>query len=53
MKIFTDGFFSIDPKHGFLPIQEPLLRLPHPYKALQAIIDEIIRKANGDWQEKV
>ena len=49
MKIFTDGFFSIDPKHGFLPIQEPLLRLPSPYKALQAIIDEMpIRKANGE-----
>ena len=49
MKIFTDGFFSIDPKHGFLPIQEPLLRLPPPYKALQAMIDEMpIRKANGE-----
>ena len=49
MKIFTDGFFSVDPKHGFLPIQEPLLRLPSPYEALQAIIDEMpIRKANGE-----
>ena len=46
---FFYGFFSIDPKHGFLPIQEPLLRLPPPYKALQAIIDEMpIQKTNGE-----
>ena len=30
MNIFTDGFFFIDPKHGFLPIKEPLLKLPAP-----------------------
>ena len=49
MKIFTDGFFSIDPKHGFLPIKEPLLRLPAPYKVLQSLIDEMpLQKVNGE-----
>lgn len=49
MNIFIDGFFSIDPKHGFLPMKEPLLKLPAPYIALQSLIDEMpIQKANGE-----
>ena len=48
MKIYTDGFFSIDPIHGFLPIEEPLLRLPERYQPLQHLIDEMpIQKADG------
>ena len=48
MNIYTDGFFSIDPTHGFLPIQEPLLHLPERYQPLQDLIDEMpIQKADG------
>lgn len=48
MEIFTDGFFSVDPKHGFLPISEPLIKLPKKYEALQFLIDEMpIRKSDG------
>lgn len=48
MKAYTDGFFSIDPNHGFLPIKEPLLHLPVAYQELQQLIDEMpIQKANG------
>ena len=48
MKIYTDGFFSVDPKHGFLPIKEPLESLPAAYTALQALIDAMpIRKTDS------
>lgn len=48
MKIYTDGFFSVDPEHGFLPIKEPLASLPARYVALQALIDAMpIRKADN------
>jgi indoleamine 2,3-dioxygenase len=48
MKTYTDGFFSIDPKNGFLPVQEPLLKLPKNYALLQKLIDEMpIKKING------
>ena len=56
MKIYTDGFFSVDPKHGFLPIKEPLASLPAAYTALQALIDAMpIRKEDnspGLWAEE-
>ena len=38
---FTDGFFSVDPKHGFLPIAEPLAKLPETFSGLQSLIDEM------------
>ena len=41
MKTFTDGFFSIDPINGFLPVKEPLLILPKKYALLQNLIDEM------------
>ena len=48
MKIYTDGFFSVDPKHGFLPIKEPLASLPATYTALQALMDAMpIRKTDS------
>lgn len=48
MKTYTDGFFSIDPTHGFLPLKEPLASLPERYQPLQTLIDEMpIRKADG------
>jgi indoleamine 2,3-dioxygenase len=49
MKIFTDGFFSIDPKNGFLPVKEPLSSLPEKYTALQDLIDEMpVKKKDGN-----
>ena len=47
MKIYSDGFFSIDPTHGFLPIQEPLNTLPETYKALQELLDQMPIKLNN------
>ncbi len=45
---FTDGFFSVDPKHGFLPIAEPLAKLPETFSGLQSLIDEMpIVKEDG------
>lgn len=41
MQPFTDGFFSVDPTHGFLPIAEPLASLPSHYKELQSLIDQM------------
>jgi indoleamine 2,3-dioxygenase len=38
---FTDGYFKIDSIRGFLPIQEPLKKLPHNYQTLQNILDQI------------
>ncbi len=48
MKIYSDGFFSIDPTHGFLPIEEPLHTLPETYLALQELVDQMpIQLENG------
>ena len=45
---YTDGFFSVDPKHGFLPIAEPLAKLPETFSGLQSLIDEMpIVKEDG------
>lgn len=35
---YTDGFFSVDPTHGFLPIEKPLTELPKPYAPLQNVL---------------
>ena len=48
MKSLSDGFFSIDPKNGFLPIKEPLRNLPSRYETLQQLIDEMpVLKEDG------
>lgn len=48
MNVHTDGFFSIDSKNGFLPIKEPLIKLPNRYDELQFLIDEMpILKSDG------
>lgn len=41
MEKYTDGFFSVDPEHGFLPVAEPLAKLPKRYHALQALIEDM------------
>lgn len=38
---YSDGFLSIDKNNGFLPIKDPLEKLPEKYKTLQDIIDRI------------
>jgi indoleamine 2,3-dioxygenase len=39
--VFSDGFFSVDPTHGFLPIAEPLAQLPDAFAGLQKLIDQM------------
>ena len=41
MKKYTDGFFEINSKNGFLPIKQPLKKLPARYSVLQNLIDEL------------
>jgi indoleamine 2,3-dioxygenase len=41
MKVYTDGFFNISPSYGFLPIREPLQRLPSPFEKLQELIEHL------------
>jgi hypothetical protein len=49
MKVFSDGFFSIDPTNGFLPISEPLAVLPERYSEIQRLLDDMpIRKPDGN-----
>jgi indoleamine 2,3-dioxygenase len=38
---YTDGFFNVSKKHGFLPMVEPLTSLPSKYEALQSILDRM------------
>jgi len=38
---FTDGYFSVDSEHGFLPIHEPLSQLPTNFLNLQNILDTL------------
>jgi indoleamine 2,3-dioxygenase len=40
-KTYTDGFFNVSGDNGFLPIKEPISRLPHKYNELQRIIDNL------------
>jgi len=38
---YTDGFFNVSSEHGFLPIHEPLKRLPNSFIELQVLIDQL------------
>lgn len=38
---YTDGFFEVNAKNGFLPKVAPLQKLPATYAALQEVIDEM------------
>lgn len=40
-KTYTEGFFNVSGDHGFLPVGEPLPRLPERYAALQTVMDEM------------
>jgi indoleamine 2,3-dioxygenase len=49
MASYQDGFFSIDSTNGFLPVKQPLKKLPYEYKVIQNLIDElpsILKKEN-------
>ncbi len=51
---YTDNFFSIDSKHGFLPIKDPLKKLPSKYDNIQNITDNLPQLIkNGDLLEKM
>jgi indoleamine 2,3-dioxygenase len=46
---FTDGFFNINSKYGFLPMEDPIDKLPDKYCKLQILLDNMsIVKENGD-----
>lgn len=48
-KEYTDGFFNISGKHGFLPIRDPLKVLPPKYDELQQLINKLhVQQANGE-----
>ena len=40
-KTYTDGFFNVSGDNGFLPIKEPISRLPAKYNELQRVIDNL------------
>ena len=40
-KTYTDGFFNVSGDNGFLPIKEPIVRLPPQYNELQRVIDNL------------
>jgi len=40
-KTYTDGFFNVSGDNGFLPIKEPMVKLPIKYNQLQNIIDKL------------
>jgi len=40
-KIYNDGFFNVSKVNGFLPIKEPLVKLPETYSKLQNLVDEL------------
>lgn len=39
--MYSDGFFSVDGTHGFLPVEDPLKVLPERYASLQRFLDEM------------
>lgn len=40
-KEYTDGFFHVSPSHGFLPIRDPLVKLPEKFAELQKLTDDL------------
>jgi indoleamine 2,3-dioxygenase len=49
-QMYTDGFFSVDPTNGFLPIQQPLTVLPKAYAPLQELLTQMPTRTD-DGQE--
>jgi indoleamine 2,3-dioxygenase len=40
-KKYTDGFFNVNDKYGFLPTNDPLKELPNKYYELQQLINDL------------
>jgi indoleamine 2,3-dioxygenase len=38
---YTDGFFNVSAKNGFLPVKDPLRQLPERYAVLQQLINQL------------
>ena len=51
-KEYTDGFFNVSRENGFLPIREPLQNLPHEYKELQDLINNLHVFQSENREEK-
>ena len=51
-KEYTDGFFNVSKEYGFLPIREPLQNLPHEYKELQDLINNLHVFQSENREEK-
>jgi indoleamine 2,3-dioxygenase len=48
MSSYSDNFFQVSSKNGFLPIEEPLRVLPGQYQSLQDLLDDMpVRKRDG------
>ena len=46
-KNYSDGFFNVGDKNGFLPSKSPLEVLPNSYSILQDILDKMPVNING------
>lgn len=46
MPRYSDGFFRVDAKNGFLPSKPPLSKLPDRYHKLQCLLDDLPRITN-------
>ena len=44
---YSDGFFNVNQKNGFLPEKTPLEILPDKYSKLQILLDRMPVKLNG------
>ena len=48
LKNYSDGFFEVNSKNGFLPIKNPITKLPERYSEIQSLIDDLpIKKNDG------
>ena len=46
---YSNGFWSVGPAHGFMPVAAPMERLPERYSALQTLIECMpVRRSNGE-----
>jgi hypothetical protein len=38
---YSDSFFDVSAKYGFLPIKAPMVKLPNVYNDLQIVLDQM------------
>ena len=46
-KTYTDGFFNVSGDNGFLPIKEPLSKLPDKYNELQKLQNSFLQSIDS------